>query len=157
MKSGMNVLRAFLFVGCMTLALASESATASERSSTDQDIVEGMKLSEEDAQLLDETFKHHPEDLSMRNKLLAYYSGVHSEWFHNIRNQEVLWIIEHHPEAPIAGLPYARFDANVDSRRIRKARHFGSGRSRSTRMNRSSCATRRTIFCSMIVLLLKIF
>ena len=74
MKSGMNVLRALLFVGFMVIALASESAAASERSSTDQDIVEGTKLSEEDAQLLEDTLKHHPEDLSTRNKLLAYYS-----------------------------------------------------------------------------------
>ncbi len=80
----------------------------------DRDALEGMKLSVEDAQQLEETLKHKPEDLSIRAKLLGYYSSRHlrSEWIDGIAEREVLWLIEHHPEARLAGLPYAQFDAN---------------------------------------------
>lgn len=76
--------------------------------------MEGAKLSADEAQQLEETLKHKPEDLSIRAKLLGYYSNrpQHSAWFDGIRKREVLWIIEHHPEARIAGMPYVQFDAN---------------------------------------------
>jgi hypothetical protein len=74
--------------------------------------MEGMKLSEDEAQQLEETLKHKPEDLSIRTKLLGYYftRRFRSEWIDSIREREVLWIIQHHPEARIAGLPYAQLD-----------------------------------------------
>jgi hypothetical protein len=109
----MNVLRAFLLVGFMTVALSQKSAVAAGNSDADHDALEGMKLSVEDAQQLEETLKHKPEDLAIRAELLGYYFSrlQQSEWINGKREREVLWLIEHHPEAQLAGLPYARFDA----------------------------------------------
>ncbi len=74
---------------------------AADSPDVDRQVLEGMKLSEEDAQQLEETLKHKPEDLSIRAKLLGYYSSRHlrSEWNDGIAEREVLWLIEHHPEA----------------------------------------------------------
>ena len=106
-------IRRFLFVALAIVILSRKNAVASDSSDADQDVMEGMKLSVEDAQQLEETLKHKPEDLSIRAKLLGYYSSrpQSSEWNDGIREREVLWLIEHHPEARLAGLPYAQFDA----------------------------------------------
>ena len=113
----MNVIRSmrrFLLVVLTAIGLLQKSAVAAERSDADRDALEGMKLSVEDAQQLEETLKHKPENLSIRAKLLGYYSSRHlrSEWMDGIAEREVLWLIEHHPETRLAGLPYAQFDAN---------------------------------------------
>jgi hypothetical protein len=113
----MNVIRSmrrFLLFALAAIGLFQRSAMAVERSDADRDALEGMKLSVEDAQQLEETLKHKPDDLSIRAKLLGYYSSRHlrSEWIDGIAEREVLWLIEHHPEARLAGLPYAQFDAN---------------------------------------------
>jgi hypothetical protein len=113
----MNVirfLRRFLLVGLIAIGLSPKSDMAAGDSDADRDALEGMKLSVEDAQQLEETLKHNPDDLSIRAKLLGYYSSRHlrSEWIDGIAEREVLWLIEQHPEARLAGLPYAQFDAN---------------------------------------------
>jgi len=107
-------LRRFLLVALAAIGLFRKSAVAAEHPDADRDALEGMKLSVEDAQQLEETLKHKPEDLSIRAQLLGYYSSRHlrSEWIDGIAEREVLWVIEHHPEARLAGLPYAQFDAN---------------------------------------------
>ena len=112
----MNIIRSiglFLLVALTAIALSQRSAMAADRSDADRDVMEGMKLSAEDAQQLEETLKHKPEDLSIRAKLLGYYFSRHqrSEWIDGIREREVIWLIEHHPEARLAGLPYAQFNA----------------------------------------------
>jgi hypothetical protein len=109
----MNVLRTVLLV-TLVVTLSQKSVVATDHPDADRDALEGMKLSVEDAQQLEETLKHRPDDLSIRAKLLGYYSSRHqrSEWIDGIREREVLWLIEHHPEARLAGLPYAQFDAN---------------------------------------------
>ncbi len=113
-KSDMNVLRTFLLVTLVLITLSRKSALAADSPDADRDVLEGMKLSVEDAQQLEETLKHKPEDLSIRAQLLGYYSSRHmrSDWIEGIREREVFWLIEHHPEARLAGLPNAQFDAN---------------------------------------------
>jgi len=113
----MNVIRSmrrFFLVALAVIGLFQKGAVAAGNSDADRDALEGMKLSVEDAQQLEETLKHKPDDLSIRAKLLGYYSSRHlrSEWIDGIAEREVLWVIEHHPEARLAGLPYAQFDAN---------------------------------------------
>jgi tetratricopeptide (TPR) repeat protein len=103
---------AFLVV-LTTTVFSRKIAMAAEISDVDRQALEGMKLSEDDAKQLEETLKHTPEDLTIRAKLLGYYSNrrLRSEWIDGIREREVLWLIEHHPEARLAGLPYAQFDS----------------------------------------------
>jgi hypothetical protein len=113
----MNVIRSmhgFLLTALTAISLSQKSIMAAGSSDADHDALDGTKLSVEDAQQLEETLKHTPEDLSIRAKLLGYYSSrhQHSEWIDGIREREVLWLIEHHPEARLAGLPYAQFNAN---------------------------------------------
>jgi hypothetical protein len=112
----MNLVRflrsAFLIV-LATIVLFPKIVLAADSSvDVDRDVLDGMKLSVEDAQQLEETLKHKPEDLSVRAQLLGYYSSLHqrSDWIEGIREREILWLIEHHPEARLAGLPYAQFD-----------------------------------------------
>ena len=105
-------LRPALLVAFIAIALSQKSAMALGSPDADRDVMEGMKLSEDEAQQLEETLKHKPDDLPIRTKLLGYYFSrrQRSEWTDGIRERGVLWIIEHHPEARIAGLPYAQFD-----------------------------------------------
>jgi hypothetical protein len=115
----LNVIRSiglFLLVALAAIALSQKSAVAAEHPNADRGVMEGMKLSEDEAQQLEETLKHKPDDLSIRTKLLGYYFSRHprSEWIDGIRKREILWIIEHHPEAAVAGLPYAWLDPILD-------------------------------------------
>src|ERR1035438_9721575 len=116
----MNIIRSiglFLLVALTAIALSQRSAMAADRSDADRDVMEGMKLSAEDAQQLEETLKHKPEDLSIRARLLGYYSSRHlrSEWNDGIAEREVLWLIDHPREARLAALPYAQFDPNSNA------------------------------------------
>jgi hypothetical protein len=110
-------MRLFFLVVLTAIGLSRKSAMAVDGQDVDRQVLEGMKLSEEDAQQLEETLKHSPEDLAIRAKLLGYYSSPHlrSEWINGIRQREILWIIEHHPEARLAGLPYTWLDPILDS------------------------------------------
>ena len=116
----MNLVRflhlAFLVV-LTTAVLSLKEVRAADSSDVDRDALDGMKLSEDEAQQLEETLKYKPEDLSIRAKLLGYYSSRHlrSEWVDGIAEREVLWLIEHHPEARLAGLQYAQFDPNSNA------------------------------------------
>jgi tetratricopeptide (TPR) repeat protein len=95
-----------------TMVLFPKIAMAADSVDVDRDVLAGMKLSLEDAQQLEETLKHKPEDLSVRAQLLGYYSSLpqRSDWIEGIREREIFWLIEHHPEARLSGLPYAQFD-----------------------------------------------
>jgi hypothetical protein len=110
-------LRQAVLVVLTVSTLSPKETRAADSPDVDRDVLEGMKLSVEDAQQLEETLKHKPEDLSIRAQLLGYYSSRHlrSEWNDGIAEREVLWLIEHHPEARLAGLPYAQFDPNSNA------------------------------------------
>src|SRR5271154_2337135 len=112
--SDMNVLRTFLLITFTAMVPYPKNVLAADSPDADRDVREGMKLSVEDAQQLEETLKHKPEDLSIRAQLLGYYWSrhQHSDWIDGIREREVLWLVEHHPETQLAGLPYAQFNAN---------------------------------------------
>jgi len=148
----MNVFRTLLLVTLTAITLYEKNTMAADRPDADLDIMEGAKLSADEAQQLEETLKHKPEDLSIRAKLLGYYSArpQRSEWFDGIRKREVLWIIEHHPEARIAGLPEAQFHLVMDASDYQKAPRFGSSKFPNTAMTRTSCAMRPTTSCCTI-------
>jgi hypothetical protein len=69
---------------------------------------QGNKLTAAEAQALEECLRTNPEDLAARGKLIAHYfvnlGGV--AW-----SRHVLWLIEHHPESPVAGFNFASISA----------------------------------------------
>ena len=69
---------------------------------------EAQKLNEE-VQKLEKELKANPDDLSIRTKLLDYYSSerFRSAPARKARQQHILWIIQNHPDAKIAGSPEA--------------------------------------------------
>jgi len=75
----------------------------------------GRKLSQEDAEKLEEKLKSDPSDLSARARLLGYYFAGSLPRAGRVptlaaRRRHILWIIQHHPDAEIAGLPEATLD-----------------------------------------------
>lgn len=78
---------------------------------------EGSRLSEAEANALEEALEAKPNDLRSRAKLLGYYFLRHrsSPDARARRAKHVLWVIEHHPDSDIAGSPYAQFDPILDA------------------------------------------
>jgi tetratricopeptide (TPR) repeat protein len=85
-------------------------------SDVDSLTLQGSKLTPADAQQLETSLRQTPDDLSARTRLLGYYMRRQfaSTPDRAARQQHILWIIQHHPEAPIAGLPYTELDAVLD-------------------------------------------
>jgi outer membrane biosynthesis protein TonB len=65
---------------------------------------QGLKLTASEAQAVEESLRANPEDLAARGKLIAYYfvEQAREPW-----SQHVFWLIEHHPESPLAGFNFA--------------------------------------------------
>lgn len=68
------------------------------------------------AQLEDHLSKE-PGDMEARTKLLGYYQmrRFGPDGNPTKRNENILWIIQHHPEAEIAGLPQTFIDPKLDA------------------------------------------
>jgi hypothetical protein len=66
----------------------------------------GEEITAEDARALEDSLLNNPDSLYVRAKLIHYYfeAGLssHSPELEAKRDQHVLWLIEHHPEASIA-------------------------------------------------------
>jgi ribosomal protein S15P/S13E len=79
--------------------------------------MEGRTLTAEEAENLELHLKNNPDDLTARTKLLGYYMrfsfGPGPE--QQKRTNHVLWVIEHHPEAEVAGFPEAMLDPHTDA------------------------------------------
>jgi hypothetical protein len=80
----------------------------------EQLVEQGAKLGPAAAQDLETALEGNPEDLAARAKLLGYY---YYQWMKPgeaaakaARRRHILWLIEHHPEAPLAGLSEATLD-----------------------------------------------
>jgi hypothetical protein len=68
--------RSLLLIGLMTIiALNEEPATAAERSDVYREILEGRKLTPSATQQLEAALQQTPNDISLRTKLLGYYTG----------------------------------------------------------------------------------
>lgn len=65
---------------------------------------QGIKLTVAEAQAVEESLRANPEDLAARGSLIAHYfvNQASEPW-----SQHVFWLIEHHPESPLAGLNFA--------------------------------------------------
>jgi tetratricopeptide (TPR) repeat protein len=112
----MNVTRAFLFLSLAIFAFQKETAMAGNHSDTDSLVMQGTELSADAARRLEDALKQTPDDITIRIKLLGYYFQKQfvSATARAARQQHVLWVIQHHPEAPIAGLPEANLDPIID-------------------------------------------
>ncbi len=72
--------------------------------SPDDALSQGLRLTAAEAQTIEESLRANPEDLAARGKLIAYYfvKQAREPW-----SQHVLWLIERHPESPLAGWNFA--------------------------------------------------
>lgn len=111
--------RRWAFTACVFLALLVFSQTtlqAGEGTASAVNLArQGGRLSAEAAQALEKQLEANPGDLASRTQLLGYYwSKFGSKPDREARQKHVQWIIENHPEAVIAGLPYASLDPYID-------------------------------------------
>ncbi len=77
-------------------------------------VQQGANLTQAAAQEMEAQLEVNPEDLTARTKLLGYY---YYQWMRPgeavakaARRRHILWLIEHHPEAPVTGLSEASID-----------------------------------------------
>jgi TonB family protein len=72
--------------------------------SPDDALSQGRWLTASQAQAVEESLRANPEDLGARGKLIAHYfvNQAREPW-----SQHVFWLIEHHPESPLAGSKFA--------------------------------------------------
>jgi len=78
-------------------------------------VYQGRQLTQQAAQTLENQLKKAAEDLSIRARLLGYYFTVAKrqigvEATVAARRRHITWLIEHHPESQLAGLPEATLD-----------------------------------------------
>jgi predicted Zn-dependent protease len=72
----------------------------------------GQKLSADQVSNLETIVAKNPDDLSARTELLGYYfmRQDSSKEVREARQKHIFWIIQNHPEAAIAGLPFCEID-----------------------------------------------
>ena len=111
------------FAAAALTLLASTAASAQRFESVHQAAMAGTRLDDAAAAALERKIERDPDDLETRTVLLGYYFGSHygSPEKNAARRRHVLWVIRNHPEAEIAGLPYAELDAVLDADGYRAA------------------------------------
>jgi tetratricopeptide (TPR) repeat protein len=84
--------------------------------------VRGGELTSQQAKELEQKVKDNPQDLSSRTLLLGYYFLQSDLSSQEAKRRHVLWLIKNHPEAPIAGSPYAQIEPDSDTSAYEEAR-----------------------------------
>lgn len=72
-------------------------------------VIEGSRITAEQAEALERSLENDPDDLAARTKLLAYYSlgrGGNTPAAKAARAKHVAWVIENCPDSSLAGAPY---------------------------------------------------
>ena len=106
-KHGIIIGVIFLFVIC------GSQAADSRAWDNEQDInpKSGQQMTSKDAETLEERLKTNADNLPAREKLIRYYFQAmvtsRSPELEEKRQRHVFWLIEHHPESELAGLPEA--------------------------------------------------
>jgi len=86
----------------------------------------GSRLTSEEAEKLEDTLKADPDDLSSRTELLGYYfcKQFESDAARTAHQRHVLWIIEHCPDAVVAGQHEACLNPRLDGDAYHKAKEL---------------------------------
>src|SRR4051794_36886128 len=76
----------------------------------------GGTLPSKEAQKIEAALEKSPDDMAARTRLLGYYlvSRNTNELAKSACRKHVLWMIKNHPEAEIAGMPYAQINEITD-------------------------------------------
>jgi hypothetical protein len=103
------------------------------------------------AEKLEEQIKSNPEDVGARSNLLRYYlrAGTsYAERFKPLRRVQIVWLIEHHPDAPVLADPAGAIDpagsALADWDGYAERRRPGENNSRARRRTPTSSRMRST-------------
>jgi beta-lactamase regulating signal transducer with metallopeptidase domain len=104
----------FVAVFCPTLYLAASVRFAQKGSATDKTTI--SIASQQQADQLESQLARVPENLKIRGALMAFYANKRNE----VRfTPHLLWVINHHPEAPIAALKiYDQPESSSRSRQV---------------------------------------
>ena len=110
------------FIACIFLIML--AIISSAQASSGKIYTEGLKLSEQDAKMLEKKLKTNPNDMEIRAKLLGYYfhHSSRSSLARLERQKHILWIIQNHPESEIAGLPYCHLNPALDGMAYNEAK-----------------------------------
>jgi hypothetical protein len=84
--------------------------------------MKGHELNSQQAVELEKQLEGKPQELSTRTLLLGYYFGKNDVPSRLARQKHILWIIENHPEASIAGSPEGQLTFDPDEEVYAKAR-----------------------------------
>ncbi|MGC9971407.1 MAG: energy transducer TonB [Bryobacteraceae bacterium] len=94
-----------ILVSLAALLLTGAAAQSPAPGDTYLDLLsQGNRLTAAEARALEDCLRIDPEDLAARGKLIAHYfvNLAREPW-----SRHVFWLIEHHPESPIAGFNFA--------------------------------------------------
>src|SRR5262245_13638262 len=107
----------------LTLLASTAASVRASYDSAHQAAAAGSQLSEAAAAALEQKLAKAPDDLETRTVLLGYYfRGQYGSPEHQAaRRRHVLWVIRNHPDAEVAGLPYAELDKFFDADGYRAA------------------------------------
>lgn len=110
----------------VSLLLCHGAALPTQAQPIDQRILamQGGKLTPNRAATLEKQLEKAPDDLDARCMLLGYYSFalLQSPEAKAAHAKHVFWIIEHHPEATIAGSPETSLDKTLDEKNYSKGK-----------------------------------
>jgi tetratricopeptide (TPR) repeat protein len=113
-------------LGLLVVALSTSLAGGAAGQSRDPHrlAIAGEDLSAEAARELQLHVQAAPDDVDARTKLLGYYSrrAFTSKEARASRQQHVLWLIRHRPDAPILATPWAQLDAQLDGAAYREGK-----------------------------------
>lgn len=100
--------RALTFLMFITILAEARAAVGPAQAPAAQDW-QFQQTSAAEAKTLEDGLKTNPDDLAVRERLIAYYfrAGIEGRdpGLEDRREQHVFWLIENHPEAEIAGSP----------------------------------------------------
>lgn len=119
------VLVVLMLIGLSSLAsislaeekvLRGRDASASARTKVSELLAKGRRLTDEEADKLEVELKANPDDLSTRTQFLGYYFGkrYRSASAREKCQHHIVWIIQNHPSAIVAGLPEAKLNPILD-------------------------------------------
>lgn len=121
-----NVSTVLLFIGLFCALLGRQLLAAEKTRDAYRLAIKGGKLSSEEAQQLEEKLQKNPDDLSARTMLLGYYGrkAFESNEARTKRQKHILWIIQNHPDARIAGLPDSGLNPVLDGQVYYEAKNL---------------------------------